>query len=358
MGEHQGQVAGIAANALVLQAVHEDAAVGNEHIVKDGQGFHVADLGERSLDKVALVVLAGQSHQLDAVPVGGQGEGNGVLGVFAVHELGGVDDDLVHIGSVGVADLGAPDDDALGGGAVDVHAVHVSGNDVHELIGVGLLVRSLVLGVTGALHVGLGAVADQIILLAVLDVSLETLVVLGAAGLVAVIGDGEQSVHGVSAHAALHAAAHPVTDQTGHELLLQQVIHALVDVGAAVVNGAVGILDHAHISILGIVGGVVALLHDIGAAHDPVGQVTLCALLAVGTVDLLAVQVDVGLHFQEPLFVLFISSDCHKVTSKTFFIGESPVYYSKRLTPPCPVWVPSEEGRQNGRAALPEMLIS
>jgi hypothetical protein len=65
---------------------------------------------------------------------------------------------------------------------------------VHELIGVGLLVRSLVLGVTGALHVGLGAVADQIILLAVLDVSLETLVVLGAAGLVAVIGDGEQVI--------------------------------------------------------------------------------------------------------------------------------------------------------------------
>ena len=80
VGEHQGQVAGVAANALVLQAVHEDAAVGNEHIVKDGQGFHVADLGEGSLDEVALVVLAGQRHELDAVPVGGQREGNGVVG--------------------------------------------------------------------------------------------------------------------------------------------------------------------------------------------------------------------------------------------------------------------------------------
>ena len=119
---------------------------------------------------------------------------------------------------------------------------------MHELIGVGLLMGSLVLGVTGALHVGLGAVADQILLLAVLDVLLEPLMILGAAGLVAVIGDGEQGVHGVGAHAALHAAAHPVTDQTGHELLLQQVIHALVDMGAAVVDGAVGILDHAHIS--------------------------------------------------------------------------------------------------------------
>ena len=43
--------------------------------------------------------------------------------------------------------------------------------------------------------------------------------VLGAAGLVTVIGDGEQGVHGVRSHTALHASAHAVADQTRHQLL-------------------------------------------------------------------------------------------------------------------------------------------
>ena len=311
MGKHQGQVAGVAADALLLPAVHEDAAVGHEHIVKDGEALHVADVGEGSVDEVALVVLAGQSHELDALPVGGQREGHSVVPVLAVHELGGQGDDLIHIGSAGVADLGAPDDDALGGGAVDVHTVHVRLHNVEELVGIGLLMGSLVLGVPGALHVGLGAVADQVLLLTVLDVLLEPLMIFSAAGLVAVIGDGEQGVKSVGAHAALHAAAHPMTDQTGPELLLQQILHTLVDMGGAVVDGAIGLFHHTHVPILGIIGGVVALLHDVGAAHDPVGQVALGALLAVAAVDLLAVEIDVGLHGQKTLFILFISSDCH-----------------------------------------------
>ena len=170
---------------------------------------------------------------------------------------------------------------------------------------------SLVLGVTGTLYVGLCAVADKVILLAVLDVLLQSCMILSTTCLIAVIGDGEQSVQSVSAHAALHAAAHTMTDQTSHELLLQQVIHGLVDVGAAVVYGTVGILNYADICIIGIVGSVVALLHNIGAADDPVSQIALSAGLAVGTVDLLAVQVDVGLHSQQSSLVLFISTDSH-----------------------------------------------
>ena len=262
---------------------------------------------------LTLVVLAGQSHQLQAVPVGGQSEGHGVVGVVGAHELGGVDDDLVHIGGVGVADLGAADDDALAGLAVDADAVDVSLDNMDELVGIGLHMSALILGVAGALHVGLGAVADQIVLLAVGDVLEQTAVVLGAAGLIAVIGDGVQGVHGVGAHAALHAAAHAVADQTGHELLLQQVFLGAVDVGAAVNDLALHAGDlrggQAHICVTGVIGGVVALLHDVGAAGDPVGQIALSALLAVGTIDLLAVQIDVGLHLQQTSNVLFVCAN-------------------------------------------------
>ena len=311
MSEHQSQVASVAANTLVLQTVHEDAGVGNEDVVEDGQGLYVADLSEGSSQTGTLVMLTGQSHQLNAFPVCGQSERNSVLSILGIHELGGVDDDLVNVRSVGVADLCAADNDALGGGAVDVYTVNVGSNNMDELIGVGLHMSSLVLGVTGTLNVGLCAVADKVILLAVLDVLLQSCMILSTTCLVAVVGDGEQSVQGVGAHAALHAAAYTMTDQTGHELLLQQIIYGLVDVGAAVMNGTVGILYHADICVIGIVSGVVALLHNIGAADDPVSQIALSAGLAVGTVDLLAVEIDVGLHSQQSSFVLFVSTDSH-----------------------------------------------
>jgi hypothetical protein len=166
---------------------------------------------------------------------------------------------------------------------------------------------TLILGVPRTLDIGLCAVADEVLLLAVLNVLLETLMILGAAGLVAVIGDREQGVEGIGAHAALHTAANAVADEPGHELLLQQVLHRLVDMGGAVVHGAVGLLYHADIPILGVVGGVIALLHNVGAADDPVSEITV----TIGTVNLLAVQVDIGLHGKKPSFVLLISSDCH-----------------------------------------------
>ena len=330
MSEHQSEITGIAANTLLLTAIHEDTGVGNEHVIENGQGLYIADLSEGSVETGSLVMLAGQSHQLDAVPVSGQSEGNCIVAILGIHELGGQSDDLVYIGSTGVADLGAADNDTLGGGAVDVNTVYISVHDVEELIGVGLHMSSLVLGVTGTLYVGLRAVADQILLLAVLDVLLETGMILSAAGLIAVVGDGEQSVQSVGAHAALHTSAHAVADQTGHELLLQQILYGLMNVGGTVVHGAVGILDHAYVCVIGIIGSVVALLHDVGAADNPVSQIALSAGLAVGTVDFLAVQVDVGLHSQKPLFVLFVSANCHlRYTSKTFFIGEFPDFLGK-----------------------------
>ena len=310
VGEHQGQVAGVAADVLLVPATHKHTLIGHEHIVKNGQGLHIADVRPGGVDVLALVMLAGQSHQLDAVPVGGQGEGHSVVGVVGAHKLGGQGDDLIHIGGAGVADLGAADDDALGGLAVDADAVHVSLHHVEKLIGVGLHMGALILGVTGALHVRLGAVADQVVVLAVLQVLVQALVILGTAGLVAVVGDGEQSVEGVRAHAALHTAAHTVADQAGHQLLLQQVLLGVVDMGGTV-DGVAGQVarDGAHVGVTGVVGGVIALLHDISAAHDPIGQVALRALLTVGTVQLLAMQVNVGLHLQQALFVLLIGAN-------------------------------------------------
>ena len=325
MSEHQSQIASIAADTILLASVHEHAGIGNEHVVENGQGLYIADLSEGSVETGSLVVLSGQSHQLDAVPVSGQSKGNRIVTVLGIHKLGGQSNDLVHVRSAGVADLRTADNDALGGSAVDVQTVYIGINDVEELVGVGLHVCSLVLGVTGTLNVGLCAVADQILLLAVLDVLLETGMILGAAGLITVVGDGEQGVQGVRAHAALHTSADTVADQTGHELLLQQILYRLMNVGGTVVYGAVRILYHADICVIGIVSGVVALLHNIGAADDPVSQIALSAGLAVGTVDLLAVQVDVGLHAEKPLFVLLVSANCHlRYTSKTFFIGEFP----------------------------------
>ena len=330
MSEHQSKVAGIAANTFLLTTVHEHAGIGNEHVVENGQGLYIADLSEGSVETSSLVMLTGQSHQLDAVPVSGQSKGNRIVTVLRIHKLGGEGNDLIHIRSAGVADLRTADNDALGGGAVDVHAVYIGINDVEELVGIGLHMSSLVLGVTGTLHIGLCAVADQVLLLAVLNVLLETGVILGAASLVAVVGNGEQSVQSIGAHAALHTSANTMANQTGHELLLQQVFHRLMNVGGTVVNGAIGLFYHADITVIGVICGVVALLHDIGTADNPVSQIALSAGLAVGTVNLLAVEVDVGLHVEKPLFVLLVSANCHlRYTSKTFFIGEFPDFLGK-----------------------------
>ena len=172
---------------------------------------------------------------------------------------------------------------------------------------------ALILRVAGALHIRLRAVADKVVLLAVGNVLEQALMILGAAGRVAVIGHGVQGVHGVGAHAALHAAADTMADQTGHELLLQQIFLRVVDVGRAVDDRALHAgdvrLGQAHVRIAGVVRRVIALLHDVGTALDPVRQVAAFALDAVGAVELLAVQIHVRLHGEQTRFVLLIGSD-------------------------------------------------
>jgi hypothetical protein len=186
---------------------------------------------------------------------------------------------------------------------------------MEELIRIGLHMSSLIFGISGTLNVSLGAVADKVIFLAICDVLEQALMILGAAGLIAVICDGIQSVQSVRAHAALHTSAHTVADKSCHKLLFQQVLLGMVDVGAAVYlftlhAGDVG-FRYADVSIARIVSRVIALLHNVSTAYDPVGQVTLGALLAVGTVNLLTVQIHVGLHVEKPFLILFVCSYSH-----------------------------------------------
>ena len=111
-----------------------------------------------------------------------------------------------------------------------------------------------------------------------------------AAGPVTVISNGEQGVHGVRAHASLHTSAHVLADQARHQLFLQQVIHAVVDMGTAVnlFSGNMG-SGHTYILISGVIGNVIALFHYIGPAFDPVSQVPFSAFFSVGAVNTSAV---------------------------------------------------------------------
>ena len=186
---------------------------------------------------------------------------------------------------------------------------------MEELIGVGLHMSALIFGVPGALYVGLGTVTDQVVLLAILNVLVQALVVLSTAGLVTVIRYRKQRIQCVRTHAALHTTAHAVADQTGHQLLFQQIFLGVMDVSGAVdgISCDVG-SGRADIDVVGIICRIVALLHNVSTAHDPVGQVALGALFPVGTVQLLAMQVDVGLHCQQAGFIRLVGANtifCH-----------------------------------------------
>ena len=221
VGEEQGQVAGELHHAGMLEAVHEQTVVGHEHVVEDGERLDVADLALGRGEVLALVAQAGQGHLLDALPVAGQREGDRVFGFGRAHEAGRQGDDLVGVGSHRVADLGATHD----------HAVRLDFDDAQVLVGIGLLAGAKA---ADALDVGLGAATDDVVLLPVAEHLLEPLVVVGAAGLVAVVGDDLESVERVDAHAALDAAADPVAEQPGHELLLEQVVFRAMDIGETV----------------------------------------------------------------------------------------------------------------------------
>ena len=118
------------------------------------------------------MMYARDRHELDAVPVCRKRKCYGIIPVFLIHKLRGKGNDLIYVRCAGIADLGAAHDDTLAGLAIDTDAVHIRIHDMEKLIRIRLLMRSLILLVTGALHVGLCAVADQIVLLHIFDIFL------------------------------------------------------------------------------------------------------------------------------------------------------------------------------------------
>ena len=276
-------------------AVEEDALVGHEHVVKDGEGLHAAELGVAHVHLAALplagvAALAADDH-VQALAVHGHGEGDGVILVVGTHGDGGHDDDLVGVEDAGLVGLGAPDHDAVGA------ALH----HVEEQVGV-------VLGVGGlgavALHVGHGAVHGQVLVLDVGHELLEVLVVAGAVLLVGLIGGGKDGVEGVHAHAALEAGGGLLTQQALHLHLLDEVAGGLVDVGEAVdpLAGVGG--DGGHqILVLGHLGQIIGHAHAVeGGAENGVVH---------GTLHLLAEHIDLHVQLADALDVLFAGHKCH-----------------------------------------------
>ena len=78
----------------------------------------------------ALVLKAGQAHDLDAFPVGRQRKGDRIGRILGAHEAGRQGDDLIGVRGDRVADLGAADDDA----------VFTDFDDAQVLVRIGLFV--------------------------------------------------------------------------------------------------------------------------------------------------------------------------------------------------------------------------
>lgn len=290
IGESQGQAA-----AEIPLAAHEHPLPGDKDMVQNGHG--VADavgvVGGGELD--TGIGADGTGDQINALSVSGHREGNGPISVRFLHGAGGDNQDFVRVGSGGIVGLTAADHDA----------VRTALLDVHVQVGVHLLGGTL-----GAvtLHVGLAAVGHDIVIVIPGQVLLEPLVIFGAVLLVDLIGGNIQGVDGVAAHAALDAAAGGIAQGADHLLLLQHVIHAVIDMGEAVDGlageggGGAGQLPH-----LGIVRerSIKGQLHDVLAAQQA----------GIVTAHQLAIDVHVLAH-AEQLVLVFLK--CSHILSSQY----------------------------------------
>ena len=148
-----------------------------------------------------------------------------------------------------------------------------------------------------ALNVRLSAAAHQVLCLEAYEPLLEVLVVLGGTvvHLVRFVGYVVDGVGGVNAHAPLDAAAHLLTEHTGHVLLLVQVVGVLMDVGKAA-NPLTGEMRYGGAQLL-----VLWLGCFIERDADGIDAVHLALICSV---DNLAVEVDVSPHLSQSLDVL------------------------------------------------------
>ncbi len=216
-GEEQG-----ADPAVLVFAGQEDPLPGDEAVVEDHVGVR------RPWDEAPLVVLprpqvVDGDDLLQPVPVARNGEGHGVILVLGAQGPGRDHQDLVGHGGLGDVHLAAVDDDPVLEPLLDPHIgarVRLVGRAEHPV----------------ALHVGLGAAADEVLRLEAGEPFLEVLVVLGGpvVQLVRLVGDVVDGVRRVDPHAALDAAADLLAEHARHVLFLVQVVRVLMDMGEAV----------------------------------------------------------------------------------------------------------------------------
>ena len=219
-------------------AIEEDAVVRDEYAVENDQHLVPAVNLVANVDVIVLLKLAGIAalaavDQGDAVRVGRDRKGDGIVLVALAHGDGRHDQHLVGVDEAGLVCLRAGDVNAVGG------ALH----DMQEQVGVGLLGGGLG---TVALDVGHRAVDRKVLFLHAGEELDEILMVLGAAGFVSLICSREHRVHRVHAHAALEACGGLLAEQALHLDLLDQVVGGLVHMGEAVdlLAGDVGSRSH------------------------------------------------------------------------------------------------------------------
>ena len=311
VSKHQCKVTCITANAFCITSAHEDSVFRYEYVIKDCQRLNITYMCIRSIQVLSLVVQSRKSHQLDAVPVSRKSKCYCIISILCIHELCRKSADLIYIGCAGVTDLSTTNDDTLARLSINTNTIYVSLNYVEELIRIRLLMSSLIFLISGALNVSLCTVNNKIMLLNKLDVVFQSLMIVCAASLIAVIGYGIQSVHCICTHASLHTSAYSVADQTSHQLFLQQIVYRVMNMAASVMYRTVFIFDHTNICKFRIVCCFITDFHNVSTALDPVSQISLSALLAVRTVNLLSMKVNVWFHLEHSLFVLLIGSDCH-----------------------------------------------
>ena len=168
--KHQRQIACVARYSLIVAAAHKYAVIGYKAVIKDGKAFHIADLCKGSFQVGAFVVKSRKGHKLHAVPVSGKGKCNRIVRIIRSHEFGRVNNDLIHVGGIGVTDLCAADDNALTRFSVHSNAVHIRIHHMYKGIRIRLHVGAFVFWIAGALYIGLGTVADQVVFLAVFNI--------------------------------------------------------------------------------------------------------------------------------------------------------------------------------------------
>ena len=142
----------------------------------------------------SLMMTSRKRHKFQAIPVCRKREGDSVSFIAPSHKFSWSRDDLIYVRCAGVTDLGAADDNTLARFAVYSDTVHICLDHMQEHIRIRLLMSTFIFGISASFYIRLCTVTNQIIFLAILQVFVESLMIMGACGLIAVIRYNSDSV--------------------------------------------------------------------------------------------------------------------------------------------------------------------